>query len=134
MKCFCDNCNFKNLIKQWTCYKNPGNPTCLDLLLTNAPRNFQSTSVLETGLSNFHLMTLTVARKCFKKLQPRIINYRSYKILLSELRKEDFVNNDIDFEKFCNISMNVLNKMLQGRKKMLVVIKRLLWQKIFPKK
>ena len=74
VKCFCDNYNLKSLIKQPTCYKNPDNPTCVDQLLTNAPLSFQSTCVLETRLSDFHLMTLTVMRKSFKKLQPRIIN------------------------------------------------------------
>ena len=48
MKCFCDNYNLKSLIKQPTCYKNPDNPTCIDLLLTNAPSNFQSICCLET--------------------------------------------------------------------------------------
>ena len=33
--------------------------------------------------------------------------FKSY--LLIELRKEDFVNNKKGFEKFCNISINVLN-------------------------
>ena len=126
MKCICDNYNLKSLIKQRTCYQNADNPTCIDLLLTNAPRSFQSTCVLETGMSDFHLMTLTVMRKSFKKLQPRIINYRSYKnfsnekfksYLLNELRKEDFVNNDKSFEKFCNIVMNVLNKHAPRKKK-----------------
>ena len=65
-------------------------------------------------------------RKSFKKLQPRIINYRSYQnssnekfksCLLNELRKEDFVNNDKGFEKFCNISMKVLNKHAPRKKK-----------------
>ena len=68
MKCFRE---------QRTCYKNPDNPTCIDLLLTNAPRNFQSTRSLETGLSDFNLITLTVVRKSFKKLQPKITHYRS---------------------------------------------------------
>ena len=103
MKCFCDTYNLKGLIKQPTCYKNPESPTCLHLLLTNSPRIFQSTCVLETGLSDFHLMTLTVMGKSFRKLQPRIINYRAKKNLLDEtskccflnqLRKEDFINND----------------------------------------
>ena len=103
MKCFCDNYNLKSLIKQSTCYKNPDNPTCIDLLLANAPRSFQSTCVLEKRLSDFHLMTLTVMGKIFKKLQPRAINSSSTKnfsnekfksCLLNELRKEDFVNND----------------------------------------
>ena len=96
MKCFCDNYNLKSLIKQPTSYKNPDSPTCIDLLLTYAPRSFQSACVLKTGLSDFHLMTLTVMRKSLKKLQPRIINYRPYKnfsnekfksCLLNELRK-----------------------------------------------
>ena len=63
IKCFFDNYDLKSLIKHSTCYKNPDNPTCIDLLLTNAPRSFQSTCVLETWLSYFHLMTLTVMRK-----------------------------------------------------------------------
>ena len=68
MKCFCDNYNLKSLIKQSTCYKNPDNPTCIDLLLANAPRSFQSTCVLEKRLSDFHLMNLTVMGKIFKKV------------------------------------------------------------------
>ena len=65
MKSFCENCNLKSLIKQPTCYKNPNKPTCIDLLLTNVPRMFQSTCVLETGLSDFHLVTVAVMRKTF---------------------------------------------------------------------
>ena len=77
MKSFCENCGLKNLTKQSTCYKNPSNLTCIDLILTNVPRSFQSTCVVETGLSDFHMMTLTVMRKGFNKFQTRIINYRS---------------------------------------------------------
>ena len=126
MTCFCDNYNLKTSIKQPTRYKNPDKPTQIDLLLTNAPRSFQSACVLETRLSDFDLMTLTVMRKCFKKLQPRIINYRSYNnnsnekfksCLLNELTKEDFANNDKGFEKFCNIIMKVLNKHAPRKKK-----------------
>ena len=79
MKSFCEAYNLTNLIKQPTCYKNPDNPTCIDLILTNVPRTFQSTCVIETGLSDFHLMTLTIMRKTFKRQMPRIINYRSFK-------------------------------------------------------
>ena len=34
---FCDICNLKNLVKVPTYYKNPDNPSCLDLFLTNRP-------------------------------------------------------------------------------------------------
>ena len=35
MKSFFENYNLTNLIKQHTCYKNPANPKCIDLILTN---------------------------------------------------------------------------------------------------
>ena len=34
LKNFCDLYNFKNLIKEPTCFKNPVNPTCIDFMLT----------------------------------------------------------------------------------------------------
>ena len=78
MKTFFDSYHLTSLIKQPTCYKNPSHPKCTDSILTNVPRSFQTTCVIETRLSDFHLMTLTVMRKSFKRLKPRVINYRSY--------------------------------------------------------
>ena len=37
---FCDTCDLKCLIKEPTCYKNPENPSCIDLILTNNPKCF----------------------------------------------------------------------------------------------
>ena len=65
MKTFCDKHNLASLIKQPKCY-NPSHPKCIDLILTNVTRSFQTTSVIETGLSGFHLMTLTVMTKVLK--------------------------------------------------------------------
>ena len=99
----CENYDLTNLIKKPICYKNPTNPTCIDLILTNAPRSFHSNYVVETGLSDFHLMTMTVMRKSFKKYQPSIISYRSYKnfsdaafreTLIEQLSNDNLVNND----------------------------------------
>ena len=39
MKYSCENYGLKNLNRQPTCYKNPNNPVCIDLILTNAPHN-----------------------------------------------------------------------------------------------
>ena len=89
IKDFCDNYSFKSLIRQPTCYnKSRNNPTYIDLILTKEPQKFQSTCVLETGLSDFHLMAVTVMRKIFKKLKPRTINYRSYKHVSNEAYRE----------------------------------------------
>ena len=46
MKVFCDSYEFKNLIKDATCYKNPENPSCIDLILTNNPNSFQNSGVI----------------------------------------------------------------------------------------
>ena len=60
MESFCTINNLKCIIKEPTCYKNPDNPTCIDLILTNFPKNIQELSTLETGLSDFHKIVLTV--------------------------------------------------------------------------
>ena len=46
MKDFCDIYSFKNLIKERTCFKNPTNPKCIDLLLSNRHRSFQNLCVI----------------------------------------------------------------------------------------
>ena len=51
---FCDTYYLRSLITEPTCYKNPENPTCINIILTNHPLNFQNSCVFETGLSDFH--------------------------------------------------------------------------------
>ena len=90
MKSFCDNCSLKRLIRQSTCCKNFEKPTCIDLILFRIPRSFQSICVIETGLSDFHLMILTVVRQKLKKIKPRIINHRSYNSFSNEYYRKCF--------------------------------------------
>ena len=47
---------------------------------------------LETGLSDFHEMTLTVMKVFYKKPKPTIITYRSYKNFSNEFFMADFQN------------------------------------------
>ena len=79
MRNFCNSYSLHNLIKQPTCFKNLENPSCIDLILTNKPRSFQSTCVIETGLSDFHRMTVSVLKSHFRKLPPKIVLYRDFK-------------------------------------------------------
>ena len=72
MKNFCQIYNFKNLLDKPTCYKNPTNPSCVDLILTNRTRSFQNSCTFETGLSDFHKMTLTLPKSSFAKV-PRVL-------------------------------------------------------------
>ena len=126
IEAFCDDYCLKCLIRQPTCYKSPSNPTCANLILTNAPQKFQSTCVLETELLDFYLMTVTVMRKIFEKLKPRTINYRPYKhfsneaykeSLLHELSKEVFPNNDDGLQRFCDININIFNRHVPRKRK-----------------
>ena len=64
---FFNTYDLKNLIREATCYKNPDNPSCIDLMLTNHPRSFQHSRTVETGLSDFHKLTLTVLKMHVKK-------------------------------------------------------------------
>ena len=80
MSDFCETYNLQNLVKDPTCYKNPSKPTCIDLILTNFPKSFQHTQTIETGLSDFHKLTLTVLKSHVPRLKPNIVNYTDYKV------------------------------------------------------
>ena len=118
MSVFSDTYNLKNLIKEPTCYKNPNKPSCIDLMLTNKPRSFKHSCVIETGLSDFHRMTITVMKATFEKLQPRVVNYRDYKYsencrfradLLSELSKENIEENEEGLSDFLDTCKRILD-------------------------
>ena len=73
---FCQLYHLKSLIKTPTCFKSNENPTCIDLILTNRQQSFQNSKTIETGLSDFHHLTLTVMKTKFRKLPPKKILYR----------------------------------------------------------
>ena len=82
-------------------------PSYIDLILTNCPRSFQNSCAIETGLSNFHKLVGTVMKTTYKKSQPKIIIYRSYKCFNNERFKEELLqikangnNCDESFKKF----------------------------------
>ena len=73
------NYGCKNILKDKTCFKNPTNPTCIDLIITNRPKSIQDSEAIETGLSDFHKMSFTVMKVFYNKQNPKIIQYRKYK-------------------------------------------------------
>ena len=79
IKNFCTSYGLTGLIKQPICFKSPEKPSCIDLILTNRSRSFQSTCITETGLSDFHRMTISVTKMHFRKLLPAFISYRDFK-------------------------------------------------------
>ena len=67
MKTFGEIYKLPNLIKGPTYLKNPENPTCIDVILTNKPLSFKNTYVIETGLLDFHKMVVAVMKCIFLK-------------------------------------------------------------------
>ena len=76
---FCTSFNLKSLISEPTCFKNVDKPSCIDLMLTNKPKSFRNSKVLESGLSDFHKLTVTVLNTAYIKGKPKVITYRDYK-------------------------------------------------------
>ena len=107
------------MINKPTCYKNPYKPTCIDLILTNCPGYFQNSCVIETRLSGFHKMIVTVMKTTYQKIEPRVINYQDYKSFISEGFREPLLqnlkgklsgNSDQSFSTFVNTCNTVLDK------------------------
>ena len=78
MKNFCSSYNLRSMINKPTCFKNPGKPSCIDLILTNCSRSLQNSCAIEAGLSDFHKLVVTVLKTAYKKSKPKINTYRSY--------------------------------------------------------
>ena len=62
-----------NLIPEVTCVK-----PSVDLMVTNRPRRFHNTSLIETGLSDCHKLVLSLFRAFFKRIAAETIECRNY--------------------------------------------------------
>ena len=125
---FCETYKLRNLLKHPTCFKNPENTSCIDLLLTNKPLSFQTTTVIEIRLSDFHKMIVAVMKMHFPKMKPRVIRYRKYKTfnndafvntLRQELTKQKKVLDEKRLDAFSEICSDVLDKHAPQRKRYL---------------
>ena len=74
---FCELNDPLSLIDKPTSYKNFDKQICIDLILTNKPSGFQHCNVFETGLSDFHSLTVEELNMGFQKLKPQVITYRN---------------------------------------------------------
>ena len=108
MEEFCSVYNFESLIKDPTCFKYPEKPTTIDHILTNYPRCFQHSGVYETGLSDFHRLTLTVLRVYHSKQNPKIMQYRDDKNFTNEHFRRDLLQ-ELSFQNIQPINLINLN-------------------------
>ena len=107
--------------------KNSDKPSCIDLFLTNRPRIFQCTTTIETGISNFHKLAVTVLKTFYKKQRFKIIHYRNYKNfendnfrqdLLSALDKHAPKKVKYIYSNNCNFMTKELRKAIMNRSKL----------------
>ena len=76
---FCGTYSIKSLIEKPTYFKDPDNPTCIDLILINRQKCFQNSTIIEIGLSDFRKLTVTILKSYFKKLKPKKFIYGDFK-------------------------------------------------------
>ena len=74
---------------------NPLKPSCVDLIIANAPKSVQNSVTVETGLSDFHKMPLTVMKVLHEKQETNIVTYRNYKQFSNEVFMLDVKNSII---------------------------------------
>ena len=72
MKIFAEIYKLWNLIKEPTCFKNPQNPTCIDLILANKMLSFKNTYVIKTSLSDSG-QNDSVMKMHFPKMRPQAL-------------------------------------------------------------
>ena len=72
-----------NIIIANTCFEKEKGAS-VDVWLTNRPRSFQKTSIIETGLSDHHKMILLLFRSNFARILPKTIEYRNYNMFDSK--------------------------------------------------
>ena len=113
MRDFCEIYNLENLIKEPTCFKSTENPSSIDVILTNRKESFYNSRAIETGLSDFHKMTISVLKTFVKKKEPIKINYRCYKKFDAMIFRTDLTNSllneeNMTYEKFHEIFLRVL--------------------------
>ena len=116
MKEFCDTYNLNNLVTEPTCFKSLINPTSIDVMLTNRTRSFHNTTTIETGLSDFHKMTISVMKAYVPKQSPIFIKYRNYRKFNSEIFRHDLhnallkINDNTCYDNFECTFKDILNE------------------------
>ena len=96
LKDFCNLYLLKHLIKKLTCFKNLENTKTIDVILRTRARKFCNSGTLETGLLDFHKLTVTVLKIFFKKQLTKVISYQNYQDFSNDSFRIDLIN------KICN--------------------------------
>ena len=115
--------DLRNLVKEGAFYKNPRNPSCIDLYMTNSTLSFQDASSVFPGFSDFHKLALTVFKTTFVKPKPKELFYRDYKRFSHESFEKDLMyvlstSEKINYQEFDKTFVEILNKDAPMKKKL----------------
>ena len=91
-------------------------------MLTNKQESFLKAKTVETGLSDFHEMVVSVFKTSFKKQKPKIVTYRDYKRFDNEKFRESLITcfstgKNISYDTFENLVLQTLGKMAPIKQK-----------------
>ena len=89
---------------------------------TDKQERFLKAKTVETGLSEFHKMVVSVFKRSLKKQKPEIITYRDYKRFDNEKFRESLITcfstgKNISNDAFENLVLQTLDKMAQIKQK-----------------
>ena len=114
---FCNVYNLSNLFKEPICLKNINNLSCIHLFLTNRSKCFQSIMMMETRISDFLKMVITVLISFARKKTKKIIYCRNYETFNANLFREELNNeissidsNNAKLVEFTNTVLSILDK------------------------
>ena len=89
LKDLLDVYNLTNKVSGPTCFKNPENPSSIDVILCNCPCRISSCLNECIGVSDCHNITVAASKMFAPKLPPKQIIYRSYK----NYNEEDYIKD-----------------------------------------
>ena len=70
---------FSSIKKIPSCYKNPSNPSNIDLILPSCTKHIFKTDTIFAGLSDFCKLVLSLFKTTFTKFKPKETVYRNYR-------------------------------------------------------
>ena len=107
---FCEIYNLKNIIKDKTCLKDPSVPACIDLMTTNRSRSLKHSMVVETGLSDFHTVCITVMKTHYNKQKQSIVKYCKFKNFPNDAFLKDLKSLFSKFDNEKNVPFSSLEE------------------------
>ena len=91
IEAFCNRCMLKSLNKELIlASKNVDKPSCIDFFLSNCSKCFEYCLALETGMSDFCKLIVTVMKTKHERFPPKIVKYRDYKSFDARAFKKNF--------------------------------------------